>query len=335
MEGRIQEPPPPPPPLQQNQAVVGAERLNQALQQQLNLESLKTRAISLSKIITRILEELYAHSRSNTNPKWQDILGKYSMVNLELFNIVNDIKQVSKAYVVHPKNVNAENARILPVMLSSKLIPEMEVQDNLKREQLLLGIQNLPIPSQIEKLKARIDMIAAACESAEEVLADTREAYRFRSRQGPAILPTLDKEHAAKIQEQENLFRAAVNFGEGLRLPADQKQITPSLPPRLVDIMPAADGAHSFTDSSGMYMKNTPLMTNNIGSQGSLLQATGAQLIDRPAASPAAATSATSFDNTTTSPLPYADSPSSGTTTMNTHLLSDNHSNCSSGKGKK
>lgn len=40
----------------------------------------------------------------------QDILGQYSMVNLELFNIVDEIKKVSKAFVVHPKNVNAENA---------------------------------------------------------------------------------------------------------------------------------------------------------------------------------------------------------------------------------
>ncbi|KAG4142332.1 hypothetical protein ERO13_D06G122500v2 [Gossypium hirsutum] len=179
-------------------------------------------------------------------------------------------------------------------------------------------MQNLPIPSQIDKLKARIDMIAAACESAEKVLADTRKAYCFFSRQGPAILPTLDKGQAAKIQEQENLLRTAVNFGEGLRLPADQKLITPSLPLHLVDIMPAADGVQSFADPSGMYMKNTPLMPNNIGSQGSLLQATGAQLIGRSAASPSAATSATSYDNITTSPLPYANSPRSATTMMNT-----------------
>lgn len=38
------------------------------------------------------------------------MLGQFSMVNLELFNIVEDIKKVSKAFVVHPKNVNAENA---------------------------------------------------------------------------------------------------------------------------------------------------------------------------------------------------------------------------------
>lgn len=58
-------------------------------------------------------------------------------------------------------------------------------------------------------------MIAAACESAEKVLADTRKAYCFNTRQGPAILPTLDKGQAMKIQEQENILRAAVNSGEG------------------------------------------------------------------------------------------------------------------------
>lgn len=42
---------------------------------------------------------------------------------------------------------------VLPVMLSSKLLPEMEVEETTKREQLLSGITNLPVPSQIEKLK--------------------------------------------------------------------------------------------------------------------------------------------------------------------------------------
>lgn len=42
---------------------------------------------------------------------------------------------------------------VLPVMLSSKLLPEMEVDDNFKREQLLHGMQSLPVAAQIEKLK--------------------------------------------------------------------------------------------------------------------------------------------------------------------------------------
>jgi hypothetical protein len=38
-------------------------------------------------------------------------------------------------------------------MLSSKLLPEMEVDYNSKSEQFLQGMQNLPVLSQIERLK--------------------------------------------------------------------------------------------------------------------------------------------------------------------------------------
>lgn len=48
------------------------------------------------------------------------------------------------------------------------------------------------------------------------------------------------------------------------------------------------------------------------------MQASGPQLLGRSAASPSAATSATSFDNTTASPIQYANSPRSSTNMMNT-----------------
>lgn len=64
-------------------------------------------------------------------------------------------------------------------------------------------------------VQTRIDMIGAACESAEKIIAEGRKNCGLGTRQGPTILPTLDKVQAAKIQEQENLLRAAVNLGEG------------------------------------------------------------------------------------------------------------------------
>ncbi|XP_013687345.3 mediator of RNA polymerase II transcription subunit 8 isoform X2 [Brassica napus] len=273
-----------------------AEKLNPELVQLLNLESVKTRADSLFKAISRILEDFDAYGRTNTSPKWQDILGQYSMVNLELFNIVEEVKKVSKAFVVLPKNVNAENAQILPVMLSSKLLPEMEADDNVKREQLLQGVQNLPVPMQIEKLKERMTLIAQACENAEKTLADTRKAYGFGARQGPSMLPTMDKVQVAKIQEQESMLRAAVNDGAGTRLPPDQRQITTALPPHLVDVL--------FVNDAG---KNAlPVASNNINSQGNMMQVSGTQFMGRSAASPSNA----NFD-TTRSPLPYSNSPQS------------------------
>ncbi|XP_021996995.1 mediator of RNA polymerase II transcription subunit 8 isoform X1 [Helianthus annuus] len=303
---------------QQQQPAKVVERLNTAVQQQLNLESVKTRAISLFKAISRILEDFDLLARTNSVPKWHDVSSQFSMVNLELYNIVEDIKKVSKAFVVHPKNVNAENAAILPVMISSKLLPEIEADDNAKREQLLYGMQNLSIPAQIEKLKARIDMIGAACESAEKVIADTRKTY-FGTRQGPTNILTLDKAQAAKIQEQGNILRHAVNHGQGLRIPMDQRQITSALPAHLADVLPVGDNTQTVSESSGgMYMKNTPpVSSNNVNNQGALMQGSGSQLMGRAAASPGG-TGTSSFDNTTASPLPYANSPRSAANMMNT-----------------
>lgn len=55
---------------QQQPPARAVERLNTAVQQQLNLESVRTRANSLYKAISRILEEFDAISRANAVPKW-------------------------------------------------------------------------------------------------------------------------------------------------------------------------------------------------------------------------------------------------------------------------
>lgn len=47
-------------------------------------------------------------------------------------------------------------------------------------------------------------------------------------------------------------------------------------------------------------------------------QVSGSQPIGRAVASPSGATGSTSFDNTTASPMPYANSPRSGASIMNT-----------------
>lgn len=59
---------------QQQQPPRVAEGLNPAVQQQLNLESVKTRAISLFKAISRILEDFDAIARTNAVPKWFSLL---------------------------------------------------------------------------------------------------------------------------------------------------------------------------------------------------------------------------------------------------------------------
>lgn len=72
---------------QEQQAAVVVEKLNQAVQQQLNLESLKTRAISLFKAISRILEDFDAYSRTNTTPKWFLFIYLFLFLFLSLLSI--------------------------------------------------------------------------------------------------------------------------------------------------------------------------------------------------------------------------------------------------------
>lgn len=82
----------------------------------------------------------------------------------------------------------------------------------------------------------------------------------------------------------------------GTRLPPDQRQITTALPPHLVDVL--------FVNDAG---KNAlPVASNNINSQGNMMQVSGTQFMGRSAASPSNA----NFD-TTRSPLPYSNSPQS------------------------
>ncbi|KAH8972729.1 hypothetical protein BDL97_01G006500 [Sphagnum fallax] len=192
--------------------------------QQLNLASLRTRTQDLHNAISRILHAF------TTQPslKWSEVLGQFAMVNVELLNLVEDIKPILKVFVVYPKNVNAENSTILPIMLSSKLLPEMEAEEATMKEQILSGISSLPVHAQNEKIQRQIETVRLVCDAAEKVLQEARKVYGLSTRQGPVALTTLDKAQAARIAEQEKLIRAASNYGDGLGLRGSLSALPPS-----------------------------------------------------------------------------------------------------------
>ncbi|CAH8387637.1 unnamed protein product [Eruca vesicaria subsp. sativa] len=260
-----------------------AEEQNQEAEQLQNLAYVKTQALSLMKTISRVLEEVSAYTETNTTPKW------FPSSRLPPTHFI--LQLVSKNLVVFPKNVNAENASILPVMLSTKLLPEMETDNNVKREGLLQEVQSLPIATQIETLKERIGKIAEACESAAKEMADARKAYGFPPHSGLSMspFPTMDKVQAAKILDQENMLRGSVNEGTGL-MPPDQREITTSLPPHMV---------------AALFDPGNNVASNNINSQEDLMQVSGTQLME----SSAASSSGANFD--TTGPTRHA-SPTLG-----------------------
>ncbi|CAM6021471.1 unnamed protein product [Sphagnum balticum] len=222
--------------------------------QQLNLASLRTRTQDLHNAISRILHAF------TTQPslKWSEVLGQFAMVNVELLNLVEDIKPILKVFVVYPKNVNAENSTILPIMLSSKLLPEMEAEEATMKEQILSGISSLPVHAQNEKIQRQIETVRLVCDAAEKVLQEARKVYGLSTRQGPVALTTLDKAQAARIAEQEKLIRAASNYGDGLRVSPDQQQMASVLPSHIASAL-GTDGVHCI----GMQLTNPHLSRAN------------------------------------------------------------------------
>ncbi|KAH7307296.1 hypothetical protein KP509_22G053100 [Ceratopteris richardii] len=235
------------------------------------------------------------------------------MVNVRLLKLVEDIKQILKMFVVHPKNVNAEIAAILPVMLSSKLLPEMEQEEAALKEQILAGVSNLPIQLQTEKLQKQIGMVNKACEIAEKALTDTRKIYGLGSRQIPVLNPPLDKAQVAKIAEQEKLLRSAVNVGEGLRLLPNERQQPVSLPQHLVEALQSSDGGSSYQNTGAS--KGVALQPSVTAHVSTPQQVAAAQILNRNVPSPVPMLGSTPLDGTTASPM-FANSPRSGNTIM-------------------
>ncbi|KAH8972732.1 hypothetical protein BDL97_01G006500 [Sphagnum fallax] len=117
---------------------------------------------------------------------------------------------------------------VLPIMLSSKLLPEMEAEEATMKEQILSGISSLPVHAQNEKIQRQIETVRLVCDAAEKVLQEARKVYGLSTRQGPVALTTLDKAQAARIAEQEKLIRAASNYGDGLGLRGSLSALPPS-----------------------------------------------------------------------------------------------------------
>ncbi|XP_073396757.1 uncharacterized protein [Physcomitrium patens] len=282
--------------------------------QQLNLASLRTRTQDLHNAISRILHSFH------TLPalKWSEVLGQFAMVNVELLNLVEDIKPILKAFVVYPKNVNAENATILPIMLSSKLLPEMESEEAVLKDKLLAGMSNLPVQMQTEKIQRQIELVRSVCDGAEKVLGEARKVYGLSSRQGPVALATVDKNHAARIAEQENLLRAASNSGDGLRISPDQQQAPAMLPPHLSSALgtSAIDTGSSFPRGSSSALPPSGLLRPAAPQQ----QINSSQVLPRSniGVSMQALGGAVSLPGgTAATTIPYVNSPRSSTANFN------------------
>ncbi|KAL3702340.1 hypothetical protein R1sor_020362 [Riccia sorocarpa] len=282
--------------------------------QQLNLTSLRTRTQDLHNAIGRILHTFH----TNPSLKWTEVLGQFAMVNVELLNLIDDVKPILKMFVVYPKNVNAENAPILPIMLSSKLLPEMEAEEAALKEKILASLSAYNMNVQSDNLQRQIESVRAACDIAEKVITEARKVYGLGTRQGPVPLATMDKLNVARIAEQEKLLRAATNFGEGLRTTSEQQQQPSSLPPHLASVLATPqDSRTAFGDAGFAKTSAAPVLPPTGHRSVGTPQQTSVPQVTTRVHTPSQPVGVAGIASASPSQVPYVNSPRSGGTNFN------------------
>eukprot|EP00884_Botryococcus_braunii_P003075 jgi/Botrbrau1/12769/Bobra.0238s0008.1 len=92
----------------------------------LNLQAVRQRAEDLRGSIDQTINALQLQPDRVT---WSNTLDKFNVLNLQYSQLLEQLRPLMKSYAVHPKAVNQENAPILPIMLASKVLPEMEQEE--------------------------------------------------------------------------------------------------------------------------------------------------------------------------------------------------------------
>ena len=64
-----------------------------------------------------------------------DVVDKFAVMNVQLQHLKEQLRPVTKHYVVHPKSVNQSNANKLPIMLATRRLPGQDEEVDMMLEQ--------------------------------------------------------------------------------------------------------------------------------------------------------------------------------------------------------
>lgn len=91
-------------------------------------------------------------------PCRSDALERYGVLNVQWQQLEEELRPLLKHYVAHPISVNQSNAHILPILLASKALPEMEARDMELLDELYaaMGTSGLPPEQQLALVMVRL-----------------------------------------------------------------------------------------------------------------------------------------------------------------------------------
>ncbi|PRW59040.1 mediator of RNA polymerase II transcription subunit 8-like [Chlorella sorokiniana] len=95
-------------------------------QGQLHLSAVRARAEELKRSLDQIIQSLqFAADRV----QWSDALDRFAVINVQYQHLVDALRPLLRQFAAYPRSVNQTNAPILPIMLATKLLPEMEAEE--------------------------------------------------------------------------------------------------------------------------------------------------------------------------------------------------------------
>mmetsp|Transcript_22244 Transcript_22244/g.61722 ORF Transcript_22244/g.61722 Transcript_22244/m.61722 type:complete len:246 (-) Transcript_22244:361-1098(-) len=205
----------------------------------MNLSLLRTKAEDLRQSLEQIIQALQFAPNS---VEWGATIDQFNLLSVQYYNLIGQLRPTLKHYVVHPKVVNEQNHEVLPLMMSTRVLPEMEKEEAvlMKNHHARHGntsaeIQYITLQGEIEAFNSLIDHLTIPKQSVRDSgLLDSKSALCAE------ILAPLAKSSAAAMsklradaaggqpftaQRQQmggrlqgpDLLLAAATRGEGLR----------------------------------------------------------------------------------------------------------------------
>uniref|UniRef100_A0A7S0N2P1 Mediator of RNA polymerase II transcription subunit 8 n=1 Tax=Pyramimonas obovata TaxID=1411642 RepID=A0A7S0N2P1_9CHLO len=180
----------------------------------MNLAAVRTNAEHLQKAMQRTMKQV-EHNAGNLT--WQDMIGQFAVLNVQFFILTKEFRPLLRHYVVHPNSVNAEVAAELPVLLSTKLLPEMEHEEAALLKQYQRNVLGQDIGTQCENLQKKIDHHNGLCERADSLLQTLREgAVSKRQRTTTSTRPVVTTKGPPGKPPPQNPLLLAAHTGVGL-----------------------------------------------------------------------------------------------------------------------
>ncbi|KAK2079228.1 hypothetical protein QBZ16_002919 [Prototheca wickerhamii] len=155
-----------------------------------------------------------------------EALERFGLLNVQWQQLEMELRLLLRHYQVHPISVNQSNAAVLPIMLSSKPLPEMEAQETTLAAELYqtAGLEGLPQEQQLARLMELSESLNGLITGltkeggALHPKSDARLAWQreVQARTARAAPPVAGPPVSGTKLEGPQLLRAAAAYGYGL-----------------------------------------------------------------------------------------------------------------------